>query len=47
METYTLSRITFHPKIGDHEKDVICRAENTNVPNSAIEASYTLTIHCK
>ena len=46
-ETITRSRIAFHPKPNDHERDVICRAENTNIANSAIESSYKLTIHCK
>ena len=46
-ETITKSRIQFRPKVSDHEREVICRAENTNIPISAIEASHRLTIHCK
>jgi len=44
-ETITRSRITFHPKPNDHERDVICRAENTNIPGSAMENTVQLTVH--
>ena len=43
----TLSRIEFRPKVNDHERDVVCRAENTNIANSAIEATHKLVIHCE
>ena len=46
-ETVTLSRIEFRPKGNDHERDVVCRAENTNIANSAIEATHKLVIHCE
>lgn len=46
-ETVTLSRIEFRPKVNDHERDVVCRAENTNIANSAIEATHKLVIHCE
>jgi hypothetical protein len=46
-ETVTVSRILFHPKINDHEKEITCRAENTEILNSAIDDNKILNIHCK
>jgi hypothetical protein len=37
----------FHPKINDHEKEITCRAENTEIHNSAIDDSKLLNVHCK
>ena len=46
-ETVTVSKMLFHPKINDHEKEITCRAENTEVASSAIDDAKVLNVHCK
>ena len=46
-ESVTTSRIEFHPKASDHQKEITCRAENTNIRGSAIEDTQKLVVHCK
>ena len=43
----TVSTFNFRPRKTDHEKVLTCRAENTEVVNSAIEDSWRITVHCK
>ena len=43
----TVSKMMFHPKINDHEKEITCRAENTEILNSAIDDNKLLNVHCK
>ena len=43
----TVSKMLFHPKINDHEKEITCRAENTEVASSAIDDAKVLNVHCK
>lgn len=44
-DSVTVSRIEFRPKISDQQKEITCRAENTNIRGSAIEDTLRLTIH--
>ena len=46
-ETVTVSKMLFHPKINDHEKEISCRAENTEILSSAIDDNKLLNVHCK
>ena len=41
------SVISYVPKISDHGKELSCRVDNPGLPNSAIEDSLKLEIHCE
>ena len=43
----TISTFNFRPRKTDQEKVLTCRAENTEVANSAIEDSWRIAVHCK
>ena len=43
----TISTFNFRPRKTDQEKVLTCRAENTEVANSAIEDSRRIAVHCK
>ena len=43
----TISTFNFRPKRTDHDKVLTCRAENTEVANSALEDSWRLAVYCK
>ncbi|XP_052744055.1 neural cell adhesion molecule 2 [Bicyclus anynana] len=41
----TTSILTFIPEAEDHGSNLVCRAENPRVPNSAIEDTWRLNVH--
>lgn len=41
------SFLTFIPAAEDNEKQLVCRAENPKIPNSAIEDYRKLNVHCE
>ena len=41
------SVLTFRPGTGDHGAVLACRAENSLLPDSGIEDTWTLTVYCK
>lgn len=43
----TLSILSFVPVIDDEGKYLTCRAENPWIPESALEDSFRLTVHCE
>lgn len=43
----TVSRLMFTPTIEAIGKVVMCRAENGQIPGSAIEDTFKLNINCK
>ena len=41
------SVLSFRPGTGDHGAVLACRAENSLLPDSGIEDTWTLTVYCK
>lgn len=43
----TVSTLNLVPMAEDHEKYLVCRAENPRVPNAVIEDRWFLNVQCK
>ncbi|GBM74992.1 hypothetical protein AVEN_231524-1 [Araneus ventricosus] len=43
----TLSTLSFVPNAEDHGKKFTCTAKNPSLPDSLIEDTRTITVHCK
>lgn len=43
----TTSTISLSVELEDEGVTLSCRASNSHIPGSAIEDSWTLTVHCK
>lgn len=43
----SLSVYTLIPRVEDHGKFLVCRAENTFIENSVIEDKWELKVHCE
>ena len=43
----TTSTLTLAPQVNDSGKQLSCRANNPHVPNSELETSWILNVHCE
>ncbi len=47
LQAVNTSVLSYTPKISDHNKVLLCRVENPDLSNSAIQDSLELQVHCK
>ena len=47
FQPVNMSVLRFTPERTDHNKNLLCQAENPDLANSAIQDSLILKVHCK